>query len=61
MNETPLDDLYISVSQRQPPLKNMGVDSTAIDKVALPNPTTFRNSRLLEPFHYHFLTRMGDC
>ena len=61
MNETSFDDLYISASQRRPPLNNMGVGSMAIDKVALPNPTTFRLSRLLEPFHYHFLTRMGDC
>ena len=38
MNETPFDDLYISASQRQPPLNNLDVGSTAIDKVALPNP-----------------------
>ena len=61
MNEAPFDDLYISASQRQPPLNNMGVGSTAIDKVALPNSTTFRLSRLLSPFYYHFRTRMGDC
>lgn len=33
----------------------MGADSMAIDKVALPCPTTFRHSWLWESFRYSFL------